>query len=98
MEQNVVASEQGLLAPSRWARLLPLIFITYSLAYLDRVNFGFGSAGGLAKTLGITAGVSSLLSALFFLGYSSSRSPVRTTQPIAVPGNSSSWRSSPGGF
>ena len=69
MEQNVVASEQGLLAPSRWARLLPLIFITYSLAYLDRVNFGFGSAGGLAKTLGITAGVSSLLSALFFLGY-----------------------------
>jgi sugar phosphate permease len=69
MEQNVVASEQGLLAPSRWARLMPLIFITYSLAYLDRVNFGFGSAGGLAKTLGITAGVSSLLSALFFLGY-----------------------------
>ena len=69
MEQNVVASEQGLLAPSRWARLLPLIFITYSLAYLDRVNFGFGSAGGLAQTLGITAGVSSLLSALFFLGY-----------------------------
>jgi sugar phosphate permease len=69
MEQNVVASEQGLLAPSRWLRLMPIVFITYSLAYLDRVNFGFGAAGGLAKTLGITAGVSSLLSALFFLGY-----------------------------
>ena len=69
MEQNVVVTEQGVLAPSRWARLMPLIFITYSLAYLDRVNFGFGSAGGLAKTLGITANVSSLLSALFFLGY-----------------------------
>jgi len=69
MEQNVVVSEQGRLAPSRWARLMPLIFITYSLAYLDRVNFGFGSAGGLGKTLGITANVSSLLSALFFLGY-----------------------------
>jgi sugar phosphate permease len=69
MEQNVVAVEQGPLAPKRWIRLMPLIFITYSLAYLDRVNFGFGSAGGLAKTLGITANVSSLLSALFFLGY-----------------------------
>jgi sugar phosphate permease len=69
MEQNIVATEQGMLAPSRWIRLIPLIFITYSLAYLDRVNFGFGAAGGLAKTLGITASVSSLLSATFFLGY-----------------------------
>ena len=69
MEQNIVATEQGKLAPSRWIRLIPLIFITYSLAYLDRVNFGFGAAGGLGKTLGITAGVSSLLSATFFLGY-----------------------------
>ena len=69
MERNIVAAEQGLLAPSRWIRLIPLIFVTYSLAYLDRVNYGFGAAGGLAKTLGITAGVSSLLSATFFLGY-----------------------------
>jgi sugar phosphate permease len=53
----------------RWARLVPIVFITYSLAYLDRVNYGFGAAGGLAKTLGITAGVSSLLGATFFLGY-----------------------------
>ncbi len=68
-EQNIVAIEQGKLAQSRWIRLIPLIFITYSLAYLDRVNFGFGAAGGLAKTLGITASVSSLLSATFFLGY-----------------------------
>jgi sugar phosphate permease len=69
MEQNVVVAEQSRLAPSRWARLMPIIFITYSLAYLDRVNFGFGSAAGLGKTLGITTAVSSLLSALFFLGY-----------------------------
>ena len=68
-EQNIVAIEQGKLAQSRWIRLIPLIFITYSLAYLDRVNFGFGAAGGLGKTLGITASVSSLLSATFFLGY-----------------------------
>lgn len=48
---------------------MPIVFITYSLAYLDRVNYGFGAAGGLAKTLNITTGVSALLSATFFLGY-----------------------------
>ena len=69
MQQNIVVKEQRALAPSRWARLIPLVFITYSLAYLDRVNYGFGAAGGLAKTLDITTGISSLLSATFFLGY-----------------------------
>lgn len=57
------------LAPSRWYRLLPVVFITYSLAYLDRANFGFGAAGGMAKDLAITSAMSSLLGSLFFLGY-----------------------------
>lgn len=57
------------IAPSRWYRLIPVAFITYSLAYLDRTNFGFGIAGGMSKDLGITAATSSLLSSLFFLGY-----------------------------
>jgi len=54
---------------SRWYRLIPVAFITYSLAYLDRANFGFGAASGMADDLGITAATSSLLSSLFFLGY-----------------------------
>jgi hypothetical protein len=29
-------------------------FITYSLAYVDRANYGIGSAEGLGKDLGIT--------------------------------------------
>lgn len=49
--------------------LLPVVFVTYSLAYLDRANYGFGAAAGLASTLGITEGRSALLGALFFLGY-----------------------------
>ncbi|MFD4929743.1 MFS transporter [Peribacillus butanolivorans] len=53
----------------RWMRLIPLVFITYSLAYLDRANYGFGVAGGMGEDLNITAGVSSFLAALFFLGY-----------------------------
>src|SRR5919206_794624 len=57
------------LAPQRWYRLIPIAFITYSLAYLDRANFGFGAASGMAKDLHITATTSSLLGSLFFLGY-----------------------------
>lgn len=57
------------IASSRWYRLIPVVFITYSLAYLDRANFGFGAAGGMAKDLNITPATSSLLGSLFFLGY-----------------------------
>ncbi|HEY7576889.1 MAG TPA: MFS transporter [Acetobacteraceae bacterium] len=54
---------------SRWARLIPIAFITYSLAYVDRANYGIGAAGGLANDLGITGEANALLGALFFLGY-----------------------------
>nr|WP_221312536.1 MFS transporter [Granulicella aggregans] len=53
----------------RWWYVLPAVFITYSLAYLDRANYGFGAAAGLAASLRIDGRQSSLLSALFFLGY-----------------------------
>jgi len=53
----------------RWLYIMPIVFITYSLAYLDRANFSFASAAGINEDLGITKGVSSLLGALFFLGY-----------------------------
>ena len=57
------------IAPKRWYRLIPIAFITYSLAYLDRANFGFAAAGEMGKDLHITAATSSLLGSLFFLGY-----------------------------
>jgi len=53
----------------RWTVLLPVIFVSYSLAYLDRANFSFGAAAGMATDLHITASQSSLLGSLFFLGY-----------------------------
>jgi sugar phosphate permease len=53
----------------RWTLILPAVFVTYSLAYLDRANYGFGAAAGLEKTLHITGYQSSLLGSLFFLGY-----------------------------
>lgn len=60
---------ENTIAQSRWYRLIPVAFITYSLAYLDRANFGFGAAGGMAEDLQITGAMSSLLGSLFFLGY-----------------------------
>lgn len=57
------------LSKKRWYRIVPLVFITYSLAYIDRTNFGFAAASGLSEDLNITASMLSLLAALFFLGY-----------------------------
>ena len=57
------------LAEVRWYRIIPIAFITYSLAYLDRANFGFAAAGGMNEDLHITKSMSSLLGSLFFLGY-----------------------------
>ncbi|QWA31292.1 MFS transporter [Pseudomonas sp. RC3H12] len=57
------------LAPRRWWYIMPIVFITYSLAYLDRANYGFAAASGMADDLKITPALSSLLGALFFLGY-----------------------------
>ena len=53
----------------RWLFLLPVVFITYSLAYLGRSNFGFGAAAGLAETLKITESRAAFLGSVFFLGY-----------------------------
>lgn len=58
-----------IIARSRWLRLVPVAFITYSLAYLDRANYSFGVAGGMQQDLNITTQISALLASLFFLGY-----------------------------
>jgi sugar phosphate permease len=57
------------LSARRWARLVPVAFITYSLAYVDRANFSLGAAGGMAGDLHISGNSASLVGALFFLGY-----------------------------
>ena len=57
------------LSRERWWRVTPVLFITYSFAYLDRVNYSFAAAGGIGADLGISASTASLIGALFFLGY-----------------------------
>lgn len=53
----------------RWLYLVPAVFVTYSLAYLGRSNFGFGAAAGLAKSLHITETRAAFLGSVFFLSY-----------------------------
>ncbi len=48
---------------------MPIVFFTYSLAYLGRSNFGFGAAAGLAKSLDITESRAAFLGSVFFIGY-----------------------------
>ncbi|MEU6578416.1 MFS transporter [Streptomyces sp. NPDC046805] len=57
------------LSARRWTRLMPVVFVTYSFAYLERSNFSIAAAGGMADDLHITGTVSALLGSLFFLGY-----------------------------
>lgn len=57
------------LTKKRWYRLIPIVFITFSLGFIDRANFGFALAAGMAEDLNIDAVMSSLLGSLFFLGY-----------------------------
>jgi len=69
-ELNLMAETVGPASlRKRWTLLLPVVFVTYSLAYLDRANFGFGAAAGLAATLHLSNQQVSLLAGLFFLGY-----------------------------
>ncbi|NLU75406.1 MFS transporter [Streptomyces sp. HNM0575] len=59
----------GFWSSTRARYLMPIAFITYSLAYLDRSNYAIASAGGMAEELHLSAGTDSLIAASFFLGY-----------------------------
>ena len=68
-QQSDYAAPDRTRAASRFARVVPLAFVTYSLAYLDRVNWGYAESGGLKHTLNISAAVASFTAAAFFIGY-----------------------------
>jgi len=53
---------------ARFARVVPLAFITYALAFLDRQNYGYAESR-LRADLMLTASVSSFVASIFMLGY-----------------------------
>ncbi|KYG30355.1 MFS transporter [Priestia endophytica] len=52
----------------RWWRILPLLFLMYTIANIDRNNIGFAFAG-IEKDLGIGATYAGLAAGVFFFGY-----------------------------
>lgn len=66
---NPGATVGDVLGQQRWGRLLPIAFITYSLAYLDRSNYSIAVAGGMQQALNLSGGIAALIGAAFFLGY-----------------------------
>jgi len=53
---------------TRFIHVMPLAFITYGLAYLDRVNYA-SAAKDMGVSLHLSANMAPLLSSIFFLGY-----------------------------
>ncbi|WP_345944626.1 MFS transporter [Variovorax sp. dw_954] len=49
-------------------RLLPLLMVSYFVAYLDRVNLGFAGAS-MSKDLGFTAAIFGSAAGIFFIAY-----------------------------
>lgn len=52
----------------RWIRIIPVAFLMYTIAFMDRINIGFGLLG-MEKTLGFGATVAGLVGGIFFFGY-----------------------------
>jgi MFS family permease len=63
------------LSRARWWRITPVLFITYSFAYLDRVNYSFAAVGGIGRDLHLSASTEALIGALFFFGYFAGQIP-----------------------
>ncbi|MEJ8813342.1 MFS transporter [Variovorax ureilyticus] len=59
--------EQRTISKISW-RLLPLLMISYFIAYLDRVNLGFAGAS-MSKDLGFSATVFGNAAGIFFIAY-----------------------------
>ncbi len=53
---------------TRWHRIIPIAFLMYTIAYMDRINVGFGF-DGIEKSLHVSATLAGLAGGIFFFGY-----------------------------
>jgi len=64
----VMATQTVSVPKKRWIRIIPAAFLMYTIAFMDRVNIGFGIPG-IEKSLGVNATIAGLASGIFFVGY-----------------------------
>lgn len=62
------SASNGSIGRTRWRRIIPVAFLMYTIAYMDRINVGFGFSG-MEKSLHISASVAGLAGGIFFFGY-----------------------------
>ena len=63
-------TDQNKVIPNgRWMHIIPPAILVYIVAFIDRTNIGFAIAGGMDKSLGMTATVTGLVAGIFFIGY-----------------------------
>jgi hypothetical protein len=74
------------LASRRWWYLMPIVFITYSLAYLERANYGFAAAAGMAADLHISKELNALIGSLFLLVAALDGKPQNVVNRAAIAG------------
>lgn len=53
---------------TRWLRIMPIVFLLYTIAYFDRVNIGM-ALPGISKDLGLSPSQGGLAAGIFFWGY-----------------------------
>jgi MFS family permease len=66
-EDPMHSIEQTTVSKVSW-RLLPLLMVSYFIAYLDRVNLGFAGAS-MSKDLGFTSAIFGNAAGIFFIAY-----------------------------
>lgn len=63
-------SHQPVKIPSlRWVRVVPLLIVLNTVAYVDRYNVGYAIAGGLGQDLGMSSSYAGFAAGIFFWGY-----------------------------
>lgn len=63
-----MTTEKATALDPRWARIIPVVFILYSIAIFDRINFGL-AIPSLSKDMHLTPAQSGLAGGIFFWGY-----------------------------
>ena len=58
----------GGISQTRWRHIVPVVFLLYTISYLDRVNIGM-ALPSLSKDLGLTPTQSGFVGGVFFWGY-----------------------------
>mgnify|MGYP001770642587 FL=1 len=60
--------DRGFILQKKWSHIIPVVWIAYLLAFIDRVNLGIVSLG-MKQSLGLTDADFGLAAGIFFIGY-----------------------------